>query len=68
MKKACTEQITMDTALSGMYRRVNKRAEEILAEDGDPIINAYRVVELVKQWERVRDALIKLDNMIDDTI
>ena len=55
---------TIDKALAAMYRKVEKKAQEILAEEGSPIVNAYRVVALVKEWEKARDSLGKLDDMV----
>ena len=66
MKKATKEQMMLDNALVGLHKQVEDRAKTILAEDGatDPLTAAARIMELVKQWERVRDALIRLDNML----
>jgi hypothetical protein len=64
MKKATKDQMMLDNALVGMFKRVEEKSRVIIAEGGDPIANAYRIVELVKQWERARDALIKLDDML----
>ena len=56
----------LDNALAGLYKQVEDRAKTILAEDGatDPLTAAARIMEVVRQWERVRDALIRLDNML----
>jgi hypothetical protein len=42
----------LDNALVGMFKRVEEKSRVIIAEGGDPIANAYRIVELVKQWEK----------------
>jgi len=66
MYKASQQQISADNALVGLHKQVEARARTILAEDGatDPLTAAARIMEVVRQWERVRDALIRLDTML----
>lgn len=66
MYKASQQQISMDNALASLHKQVEERAKTILAEDGatDPLTAAARIMEVVRQWEKVRDALIRLDMML----
>lgn len=56
----------MENALVGLHKQVEDRARTILAEDGatDPLTAAARIMEIVRQWEKVRDALLRLDMML----
>jgi hypothetical protein len=66
MYKASQQQISADNALAGLHKQVEARARTILEEDGatDPLTAAARIMEVVRQWEKVRDALIRLDMML----
>lgn len=64
MRKATKYEIAMDDALLGVYCKIEERARTIIEGSNDPIANAFQIVDLVRQWEKVRDAMIKLDSML----
>ena len=64
MKKASKEQVMLDNALLGMFHRVEQKSRAIIEGSGNPISKAHQITNLVKQWEKARDALIKLDDML----